>query len=101
MDMRFLMRQAQQMQAKLLETQQNLRVEGTAGGELVKVVLNGAKEPLSVSIAKEAIDPEDPSMLEDLLLAAYKDAFAKAEEAMQKSTSGMAGGLGLPPGMKL
>lgn len=101
MDMRFLMRQAQQMQAKLLETQQSLRVEGTAGGELVKVTLNGAKEPQSVSIAKDAIDPEDPSMLEDLLLAAYKDAFAKAEEAMQKATSGFGGGMGLPPGLKL
>lgn len=101
MDMRFLMRQAQQMQAKLLETQQNLRVEGSAGGEAVKVVLNGAKEPIAVSIARDAIDPEDPSMLEDLVLAACKDAYAKAEEAMQKATSGMTGGLGLPPGMKL
>lgn len=100
MDMRFLMRQAQQMQAKLQETQQNLRVEGSAGGASVKVVLNGAKEPMAVSIAKEAIDPEDPSMLEDLVLAAYKDAFAKAEEAMQKATSGLGAGMGLLPGMK-
>ena len=100
MDMRFLMRQAQQMQAKLQETQQNLRAEGTAGGELVKVTLNGAKEMVSISIAKDAIDPEDPSMVEDLVLAAFKDAAAKADEAMQAATGGMGGGMGLPPGMK-
>ena len=100
MDMRFLMRQAQQMQAKLKETQQNLRAEGTAGGELVKVTLNGSKELVGISISKEAIDPEDPSMLEDLVLAAFKDAAAKADEAMQQASGGMGGGLGLPPGMK-
>jgi DNA-binding YbaB/EbfC family protein len=101
MDMRFLMRQAQQMQAKLQETQQNLRAEGTAGGELVKVTLNGAKEMVGISIAKDAIDPEDPSMLEDLVLAAFKDAATKVDEAMQQATGGMGGGMGLPPGMKL
>lgn len=96
MDMRFLMKQAQQMQAKLLEAQKNLRAEGTAGGELVKVTLNGAKELVAVSIAKEAMDPEDPSMLEDLLAAAFKDAAAKAEEAMSKITGSFTGGLNLP-----
>jgi hypothetical protein len=101
MDMRFLMRQAQQMQAKLQEAQQNLRAEGTAGGELVKVTLNGAKELVGISISKDAIDPEDPSMLEDLVLAAFKDAAAKADEAMQQATGGFGGGMGLPPGMKL
>ena len=103
MDMRFLMRQAQQMQTKLQEAQANLRAEGTAGGELVKVVLNGSKELIDLSISKDAIDPEDPSMLEDLLKAAFKDATTKADEAMQKVTGGLTGGLGLPgmPGMKL
>jgi DNA-binding YbaB/EbfC family protein len=96
MDMRFLMRQAQQMQAKLQEAQQNLRAEGTAGGELVKVVLNGSKELMDLSISKDAIDPEDPSMLEDLLKAAFKDAAAKADEAMAKAS----GGMGMPPGLK-
>ena len=90
------MRQAQQMQAKLQEAQQNLRAEGTAGGELVKVVLNGSKELIDLSISKDAIDPEDPSMLEDLLKAAFKDAAAKADEAMAKAS----GGMGMPPGLK-
>lgn len=100
MDMRFLMKQAQAMQQKLLDAQQNLRAEGTAGGALVKVTLNGAKELVSLSIAKEAMDPEDPSMLEDLILAAFKDAQKKAEDAMATATGGMTGGLNIP-GLKL
>lgn len=96
MDMRFLMKQAQTMQAKLLEAQKSLRAEGTAGGALVKVTLNGAKELVSISIAKEAMDPEDPSMLEDLVTAAFKDAAAKAEEGMGKITGAMTGGLNIP-----
>ena len=63
MDMRFLMKQAQAMQQKLTEAQQNLRAEGTAGGETVKVVLNGSKELQGISISKDVMDPEDPSML--------------------------------------
>ena len=96
MDMRFLMKQAQQMQTKLQEAQANLRVEGTAGGELVKVTLNGSKELMGLSIARDAMDPEDPSMLEDLLLAAFRDGTAKVDEAMKKQMGGMGAGLGLP-----
>jgi len=96
MDMRFLMKQAQAMQTKLQETQQNLRAEGTAGGAMVKVTLNGSKELQGISIAKEAMDPEDPSMLEDLILAAFKDAGAKVDDAMSKATGSMGGGLNLP-----
>ena len=94
--MRFLLKQAQQMQAKLAETQASLRVEGTAGGELVKVTLTGTKELVGLSIAKDAMDPEDPSMLEDLLLAAFRDAGAKVDEAMKKQMGGLGAGLGLP-----
>ena len=89
MDMRFLMKQAQQMQAKLQDAQKNLRAEGTAGGAMVKVTLNGSKELIAISIAKDAMDPEDPSMLEDLILAAFKDATGKVEESMAKVTGGM------------
>ena len=89
MDMRFLMKQAQQMQAKLQDAQKNLRADGSAGGASVKVTLNGSKELIAVAIAKEAMDPEDPSMLEDLILAAFKDAAAKVDEGMAKVTGGM------------
>ena len=96
MDMRFLMKQAQVMQQKLQDAQQNLRVEGTAGGELVKVTLNGSKELQGLSISKDVMDPEDPTMLEDLILAAFKDAAQKADEAMSKVSGGLSGGLNLP-----
>jgi hypothetical protein len=96
MDMRFLMKQAQAMQTKLAEAQKNLRAEGTAGGAMVKVTLNGSKELQALSIAKEAMDPEDPSMLEDLILAAFKDAATKADESMAKITGGLTGGLNIP-----
>ena len=100
MDIRFLMKQAQAMQDKLQAAQQSVRAEGTSGGELVKVTLNGAKELLSISIAKEAMDPEDPSMLEDLLMAAFKDANAKADAEMGKHTAAFGGGLNIA-GLKL
>ena len=96
MDMRFLMKQAQAMQAKLQETQANLRMEGTAGGESVKVVLNGSKELISLKVAKEAMDPEDPSMVEDLITAAFKDASAKVDEAMKDAMGGFGGGMNIP-----
>ena len=88
------------MQQKLQDAQQNLRVEGTAGGELVKITLNGSKELQAISIAKEVMDPEDPTMLEDLIVAAFKDAAQKAEEAMAKVSGGLTGGLNIP-GLKL
>ena len=96
MDMRFLMRQAQAMQTKLAEAQASLRMDGTAGGESVKLTLNGAKEVVAVKISKDAMDPEDPSMLEDLILAAFKDASAKVDEAMKDQMGGMGGGMNLP-----
>lgn len=99
MDMRFLMRQAQAMQAKLAEAQANLRMDGTSGGGTVKLTLNGAKEVVSVKIAKDAMDPEDPGMLEDLIVAAFKDAAAKVDEAMKDQMGGLGGGMNLP-GMK-
>jgi hypothetical protein len=88
------------MQQKLQDAQQNLRVEGTAGGELVKVTLNGSKELQGLSISKDVMDPEDPSMLEDLIVAAFKDAAQKADEAMTKVSGGLGGGLNIP-GLKL
>jgi hypothetical protein len=96
MDMRFLMKQAQQMQARMQEAQKALRAEGTAGGAMVKVTLNGAKELMAIAVAKEAMDPEDPSMLEDLILAAFKDAAAKADDGMAKVSGSLGGGLNIP-----
>lgn len=96
MDMRFLMKQAQQMQQKLQEAQTNIRATGTAGGELVTVTLNGKHHLVDLKIQKDAIDPEDPSMLEDLLKAAFNDASAKADDALAAVTKQMTGGLNIP-----
>ena len=80
--MQNLMKQAQQMQQKLMEAQQQLEeleVVGTASGGLVSVTCNGKKEILAVSIKPEAVDPDDVEMLEDLVLAAINDAYGKAK----------------------
>lgn len=82
-NMQSLMKQAQQMQQKLAEAQQQLEeseVTGSASGGLVSVTVNGKKNVLSVSIKPEACDPDDVEMLEDLIMAAINDAYAKAQE---------------------
>jgi DNA-binding YbaB/EbfC family protein len=89
MDMRLLMKQAQQMQTKIQEAQIALRVEGSAGGSMVKLTLNGAKELISISISKEALDKEDPELLQDLVTAAFQDALTKVNRAMTKVTGGL------------
>ena len=81
-NMQNLMKQAQQMQQKLAEAQQELEeleVIGAASGGLVTVVVNGKKQVLSINIKPEACDPDDVEMLEDLVLAAINDAYAKAQ----------------------
>lgn len=80
--MQNLMKQAQQMQQKLAEAQAELEeteVVGSASGGLVQVTANGKKTVLSVSIKAEACDPDDVEMLEDLVMAAVNDAYAKAQ----------------------
>lgn len=80
--MQNLMKQAQQMQQKLAEAQQQLEeleVTGSASGDLVRVTVNGKKTVLSVSIKPEACDPDDVEMLEDLVMAGINDAYAKAQ----------------------
>jgi DNA-binding YbaB/EbfC family protein len=81
-NMQSLMKQAQQMQQKLIEAQQQLEeleVTGTASGGMVSITCNGKKEILAVSIKPEAVDPDDVEMLEDLVLAAINDAYGKAK----------------------
>lgn len=85
-NMQNIMRQAQKMQEDLEKTQEELAgiyVEGTAGGGMVTVKMNCKKEDVSFSLKKEAVDPDDIEMLEDLLKAAYLDALKKAEEVYQ------------------
>ncbi len=99
-----LMKQAQQMQSKMEEMQARLEsaeLTGESGAGMVKITLNGKGELRKVKIDPKAVDPAETEMLEDLILAAHRDAKSKTEalaaEEMQKAT----GGLQLPAGMKL
>ena len=96
MNIQQMMKQAQQMQERMQKQMEELRVEATAGGGMVTVSMNGAKQVLSLKIDPEAVSKEDVEMLQDLILAALNDAHRKVEEEMQKQMSGMMGGLKIP-----
>jgi hypothetical protein len=99
-----MMKQAQQMQAKMAEMQEklgDLEVEGHAGGGMVAVTLNGKGEARKVKIDKTLCDPEETEVLEDLLVAAINDAKGKVESQVQEETSKVMGDLKLPPGFKM
>jgi nucleoid-associated protein EbfC len=97
-NMNDLLKQAQKMQEQLMEAQASAAaqvVEGQAGGGVVKVTVTGGMEFQSVSIDPDAVDPEDVSMLEDLVLAAIHDAVGKVNELSQQAMGGLdMGGLG-------
>ena len=96
MNIQQMMKQAQQMQARMQKQMEELRVEATAGGGMVTVVMNGAKQVQSIKIDPEAVSKEDVEMLQDMILAAVNDAHRKADEAMQQQMSGMMGGMKIP-----
>ncbi|HEY7290192.1 MAG TPA: YbaB/EbfC family nucleoid-associated protein [Vicinamibacterales bacterium] len=91
--MQQMMKQAQQMQERLQKQMADARVEGNAGGGMVTVVMNGAKQVQSIVIDPEVVSKEDVSMLQDLIVAALNDAHRKADDEMQKSMGGMLGKL--------
>src|SRR5881227_970315 len=91
-----LMKQVQQMQEQMQERMGQLRVEGSAGGGMVKAAMNGHKELLSVIIDKEAVDPNDIDMLQDLVVAAVNEASRKVDEEMQGQLGAMTGGMKIP-----
>jgi DNA-binding YbaB/EbfC family protein len=91
-----MMKQAQQMQEKLQQQMSELRVEATAGGGMVAVVMNGNKQIQSLKIDPEAVSKDDVEMLQDLILAAINDAHRKADEELSKQMGGMMGGMKIP-----
>ena len=96
-NMQSMMKQAQQMQAKLQEQVAQIRVEASSGGGMVSVKMDGHKNVLGVKI-----DPEvagDVEMLQDMMMAAFNEAAKKVDDEAQGKMGGMLGGLGLPPGM--
>ena len=97
MDMNKLLQQAQQMQEQVTKAQEELAnevVEASAGGGMVTVKATGAGEIKEITIAKEAIDPDDPDMLADMVLAAVNEALRSAQSLMESRLGGMMGGLG-------
>ena len=96
MNIKQLMKQAQQMQDQMQRQMTSIRVEGSAGGGMVKAEMSGNKELLSIVIDKEAVDPEDVEMLQDLVKAAVNEAARKVDEEMQSSMGAMTGGMKIP-----
>src|SRR5918995_3314122 len=96
MNIQQMMKQAQQMQEKMQKQMAEMRVEATAGGGMVTVVVNGAKQLQSIKIDPEVVSKDDVEMLQDLIVAAVNDAHRKVDEQLGQSISSMMGGLKIP-----
>ena len=96
MNVQAIMQQAKQMQEQMQKQMAELRVEATAGGGMVTVVVSGAKQLISIKIDPEVVSKDDVEMLQDLIVAALNDANRKADEQLGQSMSGMMGGLKIP-----
>ncbi len=98
MNIQKMMQQAQAMQAKMDQELSAMTVEATSGGGMVKIEMSGKKEILSVVIDKSVVDPQDVETLQDLVLAAAREASRRVDEAVQKKTASLLGGM--MPGMR-
>lgn len=104
MNLQKMMKQAQEMQKKMAEAQENLantEFEGKSGGDMLVVTINGKGDVKKVKIDPSLIDPEDPEMLEDLIVAALNNAKKAADDSSSEAMNNMMGGLKLPPGFKM
>ncbi|RPI49417.1 MAG: YbaB/EbfC family nucleoid-associated protein [Acidobacteria bacterium] len=96
MNINQMMKQAQQMQERLQKQMSEMRVEATAGGGMVTVVVNGNKQLQTLKIDPEVVSKDDVEMLQDLILAAINDANRKADEQLSRQMGGLMGGLKIP-----
>jgi nucleoid-associated protein EbfC len=96
MDIQAMMKQAQEMQQRLQQQMTDIRVEATAGGGMVTVLVNGHKHLLSLKLDPEVVSKDDVGMLQDLIVAAINDAHRKVDEEMKRNMGGMMSGLNLP-----
>ena len=96
MNIQAMMKQAQEMQARLQKQMGEMRVEATAGGGMVTVVLTGTKQLQSITIDPEVVSKDDVEMLQDLIVAAVNDANRKVDEQLGQQISGLMGGLKIP-----
>jgi DNA-binding YbaB/EbfC family protein len=103
-DLMGMMKKAQELQGRMQRMQEELaalEVSGQSGAGLVQITLNGKGEMRSVKIDPSLLKPDDAEIVEDLVVAAFQDAKGKVEAEMQKRMQEVAGGLPLPPGLKL
>jgi DNA-binding YbaB/EbfC family protein len=91
-----MMKQAQEMQERLQKQMAEMRIEATAGGGMVTVVVNGTKQLQSLTIDPEVVSKDDVEMLQDMIVAAVNDAGRKVDEQLGQSMSGLMGGLKIP-----
>jgi DNA-binding YbaB/EbfC family protein len=91
-----MMRQAKEMQDRLQKQMADVRVEATAGGGMVTVVMNGAKQVQALTIDPTVVSKDDVEMLQDMIIAALNDAQRKVDERLSQSVSGLMGGLKIP-----
>jgi nucleoid-associated protein EbfC len=101
LDLNAMMKQVQQMQAEMSEAQEQLKseeVEASSGGGMVKLKMSGDMRLLSIEISPEAIDPEDPDLLQDMVLAAVNEGIRAAQELASTRLGNVTGGIGGPGG---
>lgn len=104
MNLQKMMKQAQEMQQKMADMQARLETEeseGSSGGGMVRMRINGKNMLLKVTIDESLMAPDEKEVLEDLLVAAYNDARGKMDASISEQMSKMTSGLNLPPGLKL
>jgi DNA-binding YbaB/EbfC family protein len=96
MNIEKMMKDLQRMQSKLQDEIETLEVEATSGGGIVTVKMNGKKDLLGLTLSADAITPDDPGMLQDLIVAAINQAGRKVDAEIERKTQGLAGGLKIP-----
>ncbi|WP_254492837.1 YbaB/EbfC family nucleoid-associated protein [Bartonella sp. B1099] len=103
-EMMSMMKKAKEMQEKMQKIQEemaNLQATGTAGGDLVRITLNGKNIIIAIQIDPSLLKPEEAEILEDLIMAAYNEAKTKIDNALEEKTKSMTAGLPLPSGFRL
>jgi DNA-binding YbaB/EbfC family protein len=103
-DLLGMMSKMKEMQARMEQLHADLEateVEGAAGGDLVKVTLSAKGAMRGISIDPSLLNPDEAEILEDLIVAAHKEAFSKGERVVQEKTQSLTAGLPIPPGLKL
>jgi DNA-binding YbaB/EbfC family protein len=96
MNIKKMLKQAQEMQTKMQQEVEEMTMDAAAGGGMVNVTMRGNKELLSLTIDPDAVDPDDLEMLQDMILAAVNEANRKVDEAVQEKMGDMTGGMGIP-----